>query len=69
MRAAGVLVVLPLCTLPIYSEAVGLGSFTSVGRRALFALGLAAMVVGLPSLVAVLRLRSGEPSAAPRPVA
>ena len=65
LRAVGVLIVLPLCTLPIYSEAVGLGSFTSVGRRALFAFGTAAMVIGLPRLVAPLRDRdAGERPAA-----
>ena len=59
-RTLGVLVLLPLCTLPIYSGAVGFGSFAGVGRRALFALGTAAMVVIVPRAIALLRPTATE---------
>lgn len=54
-RAVGVVVVLPLCSIPIYSEAKGFGSLGPVTHHALFAVGTAAMVVGLPRLLAWVR--------------
>ena len=63
-RAVGVLLVLPLCGIPIYSEATGPGSFLgAMLHHAAFAGATGVMVVGLPKLLAMFRDRSVRPTA------
>jgi hypothetical protein len=65
VRALGTLVVLPLTTWPIGNAAIGSRSMGEVVHHAAFAAGTAAMVVGLPRLIAALRSsRSSRPAAA-----
>jgi hypothetical protein len=68
VRALGTIVVLPLTTWPISNAAVGSRTMADVVHHAAFAAGTAAMVVGLPRLIAALRSSRSSRTAAATPV-